>query len=95
MKATWDPEADAAYFTLSRKRPYDGEEIAPGVILHYSKDDTIVGIEFIYFSRNFDRYKLVDHLWANAKEKVVPKLTVNARKSGRSARKTRVRPTAD
>lgn len=35
---TYDPEADAAYIPLSDAKPYEAEEVAPGVILDYTED---------------------------------------------------------
>jgi uncharacterized protein YuzE len=54
MKAYWDPEADAVSFDLSRGKAVGGEEVARGIIFHYDKNDKIVEIEFLNFSKRFD-----------------------------------------
>jgi len=38
MKLTIDREADALYLDLDESLSYESQEIAPGVILDYSKD---------------------------------------------------------
>ena len=47
MKFTYDPEADAAYFRLSKTRPQAAVEVREGVILHVTENDKIVGIEIL------------------------------------------------
>jgi uncharacterized protein YuzE len=44
---TYDPEADAAYVTLSFAATKDSSEVAPGVVLDFDEDGRIVGIEFL------------------------------------------------
>jgi uncharacterized protein YuzE len=68
MKAYWDPEADAVSFDLSRGKPVVGSEVAPGIILHYDKNDKVVEIEFLDFSKRFENL-------------VFPELDEHARKS--------------
>jgi len=48
---TYDPEADAAYIPLSDAKPYEAEEVAPGVILDYTEDGRVVGIEILHASK--------------------------------------------
>ncbi|MXX30876.1 MAG: DUF2283 domain-containing protein [Chloroflexi bacterium] len=57
MKLTFDREADALYLELDESEIYESEEVAPGVILDYSKTDRVVGIEVLGLShqpRNLD-----------------------------------------
>jgi len=68
MKAYWDPEADAVSFDLGRGKSVNGTEVAPGVFLHFDKNDKIVEIEFLHFSKRFDNL-------------VFPKLEESTRKS--------------
>ncbi|UOM36285.1 DUF2283 domain-containing protein [Acuticoccus sp. I52.16.1] len=44
---TYDPEADAAYITLSSARVLESEEVRPGVVFDYDDTDRIVGIEVL------------------------------------------------
>jgi uncharacterized protein YuzE len=54
MKLKIDREADALYLDLDEALSYESQEIAPGVILDYSKDGKVVGIEMLYLSKRFD-----------------------------------------
>ncbi|MBI5561233.1 MAG: DUF2283 domain-containing protein [Deltaproteobacteria bacterium] len=61
MKVQYDKEADAAYISLSSKRPHGAVEIDEGVILHTTGTDEIVGIEILDASKRFpirNLYKL-------------------------------------
>ena len=58
MKLTIDREADALYLDLDESLSYESQEIAPGVILDYSKDGKVVGIEMLYLSKRFDLSQL-------------------------------------
>ena len=48
---TYDPEADAAYIPLSDAKPFEAEEVAPGVILDFTEDGLVVGIEILHASK--------------------------------------------
>ena len=48
---TYDPEADAAYIPLSDAKPHEADEVAPGVVLDYSEDGRVVGIEILRVSK--------------------------------------------
>lgn len=51
MKLTIDQEADALYFTLDESDVVESEEVSPGIILDYSADKKVVGIEMLYLSK--------------------------------------------
>jgi uncharacterized protein YuzE len=44
---TYDPDADAAYVTLSSATVRDSAEVAPGVVLDYDDEGRVVGIELL------------------------------------------------
>ena len=48
---THDPEADAVYIQLSDAKPFEAEEVAPGVVLDFTEDGLIVGIEVLTASK--------------------------------------------
>ena len=50
MKISVDKENDALYFRLDESRIVESEEVEPGVILDYDKDDRVVGVEFLSIS---------------------------------------------
>jgi uncharacterized protein YuzE len=44
---TYDPDADAAYVTLSDAAVQDSAEVSPGVVLDYDSEGRVVGIELL------------------------------------------------
>ncbi|MBT3232066.1 MAG: DUF2283 domain-containing protein [Calditrichaeota bacterium] len=51
MKLKIDLEADALYLTLQDEPASESEEVASGIILDYSADGKVVGIEMLYLSK--------------------------------------------
>jgi len=51
MNITYDKAVDAIYFKRFDVEILDSEEIAPGVIYDYDKDDNVVGVE-VYSLKN-------------------------------------------
>ena len=51
MKIRYDKEVDALYIDLLDLPSLESEEIAPGVIVDYSEDGRIVGIEVLNASQ--------------------------------------------
>jgi uncharacterized protein YuzE len=47
MRIKVDKDSDVLYFRLDESRIVESEEIRPGVILDYDKDDRVVGVEFL------------------------------------------------
>lgn len=47
MKIHYDPAADALYFRLDESRIVESEEVRPGFVLDFDKDDQVVGIEML------------------------------------------------
>lgn len=53
MKITYDQQADAAYIRLNDKKPYrSSQKITDDVLVDYSKDGMVVGIEVLAASEN-------------------------------------------
>ena len=50
MRIRVDRKNDALYFRLDESKIVESEEIQPGVILDYDKDERIIGIEFLSIS---------------------------------------------
>ena len=50
MRIKVDRKNDVLYFRLDESRIVESEEIQPGVILDYDKDDKVVGVEFLNIS---------------------------------------------
>ena len=50
MKLIWDKENDALFFRLDDGEILESEEIEPGVIVDYNKDNRIVGFEILQVS---------------------------------------------
>lgn len=50
MRVKVDKESDTLYFRLDEERIVESEEIRPGVILDYDKNDHVIGVEFLNVS---------------------------------------------
>ena len=50
MRIRVDRKNDALYFRLDESKIIESEEIQPGVILDYDKNDNVIGIEFLSIS---------------------------------------------
>ena len=51
MKLTIDPKADALYMRLNDAEIVDSQQVAPGVVLDYDTEDTVVGVEMLHVSK--------------------------------------------
>lgn len=58
MRISVDRENDALYFRLDESRIVGSEEVEPGVILDYDKDDRVVGVEFLTISARASQEEL-------------------------------------
>jgi uncharacterized protein YuzE len=58
MRIKVDRDSDALYFRLDESRVVESEEIRPGVILDYDKDDRVVGVEFLGVSARATKEEL-------------------------------------
>jgi len=50
MKLKIDKEADALYFRLDEAAVVESEEVQPGVILDFDKENRVIGIEILGIS---------------------------------------------
>jgi len=58
MRIKVDKETDTLYFRLDEERVVESEEVQPGVILDYDKDDRVVGVEFLGVSQRASQQEL-------------------------------------
>ena len=58
MRIKVDKETDTLYFRLDEERIVESEEVQPGVILDYDKDDRVVGVEFLGISQRMSQQEL-------------------------------------
>ena len=58
MKLTIDRDADALYLNLDESPAAESEEISPGIVLDYSAEGKVVGIEMLYLSKRVFPEKL-------------------------------------
>jgi uncharacterized protein YuzE len=58
MKLKVDKEADALYFRLDEAAVVESEEVQPGVILDFDKENRVIGIEILGISSRVS----LDHL---------------------------------
>lgn len=60
MKVKYDIETDILYIKLSEKPIVDSDEDKPGLILDFSEDGSLVGIEIVNASKNIDNLNKID-----------------------------------
>lgn len=58
MRVKVDKDSDTLYFRLDEARVVESEEIRPGVVLDYDKDDKVVGVEFLNVSSRASKEEL-------------------------------------
>ena len=58
MKLRWDKENDVLYFRLDDSEIYESEEIEPGVIVDFDRDDRMIGFEILMVSTRVALEKL-------------------------------------
>ena len=58
MRIKIDKNSDALYFRLDESRIVESEEIRPGVILDYDKDNRVIGVEFLGISQRATKEEL-------------------------------------
>jgi len=58
MRLKIDKENDALYFRLDESAIVESEEVQPGVILDFDKDNQVVGIEILNLSARIGQEKL-------------------------------------
>ncbi len=50
MKLRVDRDSDALYLRLDESAIVDSEEVQPGIVLDYDKNDRVVGVEILSLS---------------------------------------------
>ena len=58
MRLKIDKENDALYFRLDESAIIESEEVQPGVILDFDKNNQVVGIEILNLSARISQEKL-------------------------------------
>ena len=58
MRVKVDKETDTLYFRFDEECIVESEEVRPGVILDYDKEDKVVGIEFLNVSLRASQLEL-------------------------------------
>lgn len=58
MRLKIDKQSDALYLRLDEAEIVDSEEVQPGVILDFNKDNRVVGIEILNLSTRVAKDKL-------------------------------------
>jgi len=65
---TYDPEADAAYVSLSDAAVQESAEVSPGVVLDFDSEGRVVGIELLGA-----RKQLAPGAWSRARRPATPR----------------------
>ena len=58
MRVKVDKKSDTLYFRLDEEKIIESEEIRPGVILDYDKNENVVGVEFLNVSTRASKDEL-------------------------------------
>lgn len=58
MRLKVDKQNDALYFRLDEEKIIESEEVAPGVILDFDRDNQVVGIEILNVSKRIGAEQL-------------------------------------
>jgi len=58
MRIKVDKKSDALYFRLDENQIMESEEVRPGVILDYDKNDKVIGVEFLGISTRATNHDL-------------------------------------
>jgi uncharacterized protein YuzE len=58
MRLKIDKENDALYLRLDEAEIFDSEEVQPGVILDFNKENRVVGVEILNLSTRVPKDKL-------------------------------------
>lgn len=79
MKVTYDKVVDCVYFNIINSEIYDSEEIDPGIIYDYDKDDNVVGIEVLFIKgRTPEQVKHIDFPFSEEDRSTLRKFFANA-----------------
>ena len=60
MKLQIDRKADALYLRLDDSKIVESEEVSPGVVLDFSAEGKVVGIEMLHLSKRTPNLDLED-----------------------------------
>ena len=58
MRIKLDKDSDVLYFRLDERAIVESEEIRPGIILDFDRNDAVVGVEFLNVSKRADKEEL-------------------------------------
>ncbi len=58
MRLKVDKQNDTLYFRLDEENIIESEEVAPGVILDFDKDNRVIGIEILNASKRIGQEQL-------------------------------------
>lgn len=58
MKLKIDKKTDALYFRLDDSQIVDSEEVSPGVVIDFNKNNQVVGIEILGISKRTPKLNL-------------------------------------
>jgi len=61
MKVKYDKQVDILYITLSQEEVRESDEYKSGIIIDYSKDGSVVGIEILNASKHMPNPSKVEY----------------------------------
>lgn len=78
MKIEYDQQVDSVYFQMVDSEIYESEEIDPGIIYDYNKDDKVVGIEVLSIKgRTTEETKHIDFPFTKGERAILREFFMN------------------
>ena len=77
MKIEFDKETEAIYFRLNDSTIVESEEIAPGIVYDFDKDNAVVGIEILNSSHKTPEQIKAIHFPFSQEDKILLKNVFN------------------
>lgn len=79
MKITYDKKVDSLYFNIIDSEVVESEEIDPGIIYDYDKEDKVVGIEVLFVKgRTPEQVKHINFPFSSDEKALLREFFVNA-----------------
>jgi len=62
MKMRYDPEVDALYIRILDEKAFESEEASEGIIIDYTKDNRVIGVEVLNASNRLIEFSNIEKL---------------------------------
>ena len=62
MKMRYDSEVDALYIRILDEKAFESEEVSEGIVVDYTKDNKVIGVEVLNASKRLIEFSNIDKL---------------------------------